>query len=62
MKIESATGAVAHGVTVDQLKRIRTRIGPLQVTSLLNAATLATYTEPSLSIPFSHSTSRDDQG
>lgn len=61
VSITFANGAVANGVTVEQLRTMQKKIGPLQVANLLKATMDATYREPVLPIPFSPSTSEDDQ-
>lgn len=61
VSITFANGQVANGVTVEQLRTMRKKIGPLQVAKLLQAAQDAIYREPVLPIPFSPSTSEDDQ-
>ena len=61
VSITFANGHVAHGVTVEQLRKMRKKIGPLQVAKLLQAAQDAMYREPVLPIPFSPSTSEDAQ-
>lgn len=61
VSITFANGQVVHDVTVEQLRRMRKTIGPLQVAKLLQATHDAMYREPVLPIPFSPSTSEDAQ-
>lgn len=61
VSIDFANGAHADGVTVAQLRKMRAKIGPNQVARLIQAATLATYAEPDLSVPFSRATSKGDR-
>lgn len=58
VSITFANGAVTQGVTVDQLRKMRTKLGTQQVKSLLDAASLATLEEPSIPVPFSRSDSK----
>lgn len=60
-RIEGANGATAEGVTVNQLRRLRERLGALQIRGLYNTAMLAAYKEPELTPDFSRSTSRSDR-
>lgn len=59
-RIVGANGGVKEGVTVEQLRRMRERLGQRQVTSLLNAATLAVLVDPELKPDFSQATSKRD--
>lgn len=52
---------VTPAVTVEQLARLRKRLGDLQIVRLLQASQLATLEEPELTAPFSQSSSQDDQ-
>lgn len=61
VSITFANGKTVEGVTVEQLRRMRKTIGPLQVHKLLIAANDAMYREPVLPIPFSPSVSETDQ-
>lgn len=60
IRIEGANGGVQQGVTVEQLRRMRERLGQRQVNSLLNAATLAVLVDPELKPDFSQATSKRD--
>lgn len=51
---------LAPAVNVDQLTRMRKRLGDLQIARLLQASQLATLEEPELTAPFSQSNSRDE--
>ena len=59
-RIMGANGSTAEGVTVEQLRRMRERLGVLQIRSLYNTAMLAAYKEPELAPDFSRSTSKRD--
>lgn len=60
--IEFANGAVANGVTVEQLRKMGKGIGPQQVKRLLLAALQATTEEPTIPVPFSQTASKGDRG
>lgn len=60
VKIEAANGGVVHGVTVAQLRKLRERMGQRQLQSLIDAATIATMSEPEIQPDFSRSTSKRD--
>ena len=60
-RIEAANGAAVDGVTVEQLRRLRERLGAIQIRGLYNTAMLASLKEPELSPDFSRSTSRTDR-
>lgn len=60
-RIEGANGSSADGVTVEQLRRLRERLGAIQIRGLYNTAMLASLKEPELSPDFSGSTSRSDR-
>lgn len=58
VSITFANGNVVEGVTVDQLRAMRTKLGGPQVKKLLDAAQLATLAEPAIPVPFSRSDSK----
>lgn len=60
-RIEFANGRVADGVTVEQVRQMKEKLGTRQITSLVTAAQLAAWSEPEIPAPFSRSSSKDDQ-
>lgn len=59
-RIEGANGATKDGVTVEQLRRMRERLGARQIRGLYSTAMLAAYKEPELAPDFSRGTSKRD--
>lgn len=60
-RIEFAGGAVADGVTVDQLQSMKKALGSRQMLTLIQTATLASIEEPEIPSPFSRRSSKIDQ-
>lgn len=56
--IEFANGTVTEGVTVEQLRKMKTAIGHNQVNRLLVAALQTMGAEPSIPVPFSQTSSK----
>lgn len=53
VKVVSPNSGVTEGVTVEQLRRLRGRIGNPQIAKLVQASTRATRDEPEVPVPFS---------
>lgn len=61
VKIEDSQGRVKHGVTYEQMVRLRSRLGDLQIARLKSAAQRATVEEPQVPAPFSRTGSGTDR-
>lgn len=56
-RVEFGDGRVAHGITAEQLLKLRGAVGDLQISRLSKALTEAAATEPEVPAPFSLGTS-----
>ena len=59
--IEFADGRHSDGVTVEQLQRLRQKLGERQLLTLIQISQRVTYEEPKVPAPFSPATTRDGQ-
>lgn len=60
-RIDFASGRVQDSITVEQLRKLKKRLGERQLLSLISASQLAMYQEPEIPAPFSRTSSEDDQ-
>ena len=59
--ITFADGRRSDGVTVEQLQRLRKKLGERQLLTLIQTSQRVTYEEPKVPAPFSPATTRDGQ-